>query len=246
MNNPESVNNNLKPRSKVGTIFLYLIGPCIATSFLWFLGSLFSSNRIIWIILLFLNAFIGIFTTFILTKNRRAYLFFQTRSIWIICTDLPLVYLCYLGLSYWLGTKTTIVFLLLIITSIIGWTIQFFYASKYYAKNIDKNIKNGVIDLESAQWNIQYQEILSTKDNDRSRVENFSLLSKYLTSLGPPIILWIMRDYPGDQKLSFMTVVLIIPAILLFSISGESAGLSKFVCEIEAKIKQNIMIKTLE
>jgi hypothetical protein len=62
--------------------------------------------------------------------------------------------------------------LLLIITSIIGWTIQFFYASKYYAKNIDINIKNGVIDLESAQWNIQYQEILSTKDNDRSRVEN--------------------------------------------------------------------------
>ena len=59
MNNSESVNNNLKPRSKDGTIFLYLLGPCIATSFLWFLGSLYSSNREIWIILLFINAFIG-------------------------------------------------------------------------------------------------------------------------------------------------------------------------------------------
>jgi hypothetical protein len=181
-----------------------------------------------------------------LIKNKNAYQFFLTRSIWWLCADLPLIYSCYLGLSFWLGSKTTVVFLLIIIISLIGWTISFFYARDGFSKNIEININNGVINLENAEWNIQYQEIISAKDNDSTRVEKIRLLSRFIIPIAPPIYLMIVRDFPSEQRLSLMAILISYLAVLLFSISGLSAGLSQSIREIETRIKQKIMIKTLE
>jgi hypothetical protein len=246
MKNPESMNSNLKPRSKDGTIILYLLGPCFISIMFWFGYSLYTSHNITWIILLLINIFIGVFTTLMLKKNKRAYQFFLTRSIWIICADLPLIYLCYLGLSYWLGSKTAVVFFLIILTSLIGWAISFIYAKDGFSKNIEININKGVIDLETAQWNIQYSEVLSAKDNDSSRMEKIRLLSRFVIPLAPPIYLLIVRDYPSDKQLSLMAILIAYMATLLFSISGLSVGLSQSIRDIERRIKKKIMIKSLE
>jgi hypothetical protein len=240
------MNNSLKPLSKDGIFFGYLIGPCFFTIIVWFYNSLYTSNNQTLIILFLFNAFIGIITTFILIKKKYAYQFFLTRSIWWLCADLPLIYSCYLGLSYWLGSKTTVVFLLIIIASLMGWAISFFYAKDGFSRNINININNGVIDLETAQWNIQYSEILSVKDNDRSRTEKIRLISRFVIPIAPPIYLMIVRDFPSDQQMSLMTVIVSYMAVLIFSISGLSAGLSQSIREIETRIKKKIMIKTLE
>lgn len=246
MKNKDSMNTKTHDHSKGWITRFYLLGPCITTIFCWFLGSLYISNKIIWIILFLLNAFIGILITLILIKNKRAYQFFLTRSIWILCLNSSLIYLCFLGLSYWLISKTTLIISLLIITSLIGWVVSFFIAKNGFNQNIDINYKNGVIDLESAQWDIQNQEVFSSKDRDKSRVDKILVLTRILISLIPPIVALIMRNYPSNQKLSLMTVMFSTAAIILFSVSGLSAGLSQSIRELETRIDKKVMIKTLE